>query len=341
VADEIDEELRTAHNLVIVNPDGFQGDERDIIFYSLSYDAQGMEKAALSARQAEREHIQGMLNVAFTRAREEMHIFHSAPIEDFGTATGRGTILDWLNYCKRNAGVAGHDASRSTERAQSEFEAEVIRELQSRGVSTVPQYPSCGFFIDVVAELDGNRIAIECDGEVWHLDEHGALKMEDVYRQEILERAGWQVVRIPYRRWRKDRALELIRVMAALTEPLPETTDSPDAQKTTPTPQATPTGPELRLNRQEAAVVHAIKNGATDQNNVLRDARIHLGVSRLGSRVRSDLEAAISSLQAKKVIAKEDSEIFIAEAFANAVVNIFESQSYWTQGRRRRRRWHR
>lgn len=54
---------------MVVNPDGFQGDERDVIYYSLSYDANGMDQAALSARQADRAHIQGMLNVAFTRAR--------------------------------------------------------------------------------------------------------------------------------------------------------------------------------------------------------------------------------------------------------------------------------
>ncbi len=43
VADRISEESRTAHDLVVVNPDGFQGDERDVVFYSLSYDAQGMK----------------------------------------------------------------------------------------------------------------------------------------------------------------------------------------------------------------------------------------------------------------------------------------------------------
>lgn len=83
VPEQIDEDLRESHDLVVVNPDGFQGDERDVLLYSLSYDATNMEQAALSARQADRPHIQGMLNVAFTRAREEMHVFHSAPIEQY------------------------------------------------------------------------------------------------------------------------------------------------------------------------------------------------------------------------------------------------------------------
>lgn len=75
VSEEIAEELRTSHDLVVANPDGFQGDERDIILYSLSYDGQGMEREQLSARQANRPHIQGMLNVAFTRLARKSTFF--------------------------------------------------------------------------------------------------------------------------------------------------------------------------------------------------------------------------------------------------------------------------
>jgi very-short-patch-repair endonuclease len=344
IADEIDEELRAAHELVVVNPDGFQGDERDIIFYSLSYDANGMEKAALSARQAEREHIQGMLNVAFTRAREEMHIFHSAPIEEFGTATGKGTILDWLRYCQRATQTGNHKADRNLGRADSEFEAEVMRELQARGVTTISQYPSCGFFIDIVAEFEGNRIAIECDGEYWHLDEHGKLKSEDVYRQEILVRAGWYVIRIPYRRWRKDRSSEVARVMAALSSlSIDSGSDKDDfgvSPTTLPNGSTSSDVPVLRLSPNEAAIVHAIRSGAVDHEEVLRGARIHLGAARLGSRLRNDLEDAISSLQAQKVVVIEDSDVFIVEAFAKAAVNICVPRAYARRrGRRTRRRY--
>src|SRR5580704_7126429 len=145
---------------------------------------------------------------------------HSAPIEEFGNAAGKGTILDWLQYCRQNFAANGTPVTSRVDRAQSEFEADVIRELASKGITIASQYPSCGFFIDIVAELDGQRVAIECDGEVWHLDEHGQLKIEDVYRQEILERAGWRVLRIPYRGWRKDRSAHVARVMAGLTTPV-------------------------------------------------------------------------------------------------------------------------
>jgi very-short-patch-repair endonuclease len=259
VAEMIDDELRASHDLVVVNPDGFQGDERDVILYSLSYDANGMEKAALSARQAEREHIQGMLNVAFTRAREEIHIFHSAPIQEFGNAAGKGAILDWLNYCQSHSGARASQGRSVVQSAQSQFEADVASALQSRGAAVVSQYPCCGFFIDLVATVEEQRLAIECDGEVWHLDEHGELKAEDLYRQEILERAGWRVLRIPYRAWRKNPDAQIVRVMDAFTPPADGNEPEPSDKAPEKSPDRSGPAPSLRLNRYEAAIFHAVR----------------------------------------------------------------------------------
>lgn len=160
VAEQIPEELRSAHDLVVVNPDGFQGDERDVVLYSLSYDADGMTQAALSARQADREHIQGMLNVAFTRARDEIHVFHSADVSDFAMTSGSGAIKEWLEYCSQQCDVAERSANSvevQLAKAQSEFETQVISALASKGVRVTAQYPSCGYSIDCVAELDGHE----------------------------------------------------------------------------------------------------------------------------------------------------------------------------------------
>jgi very-short-patch-repair endonuclease len=299
-----------------------------------------MERAALSARQAEREHIQGMLNVAFTRAREEVHVFHSAPIEEFGNAAGKGTILDWLQYCRQNFAANGTQVNSRVDRAQSEFEADVIRELGSKGITIASQYPSCGFFINIVAELDGHRLAIECDGEIWHLDEHGQLRIEDVYRQEILERAGWRVLRIPYRGWRKDRTVHVARVMAGLTTPVDddEVESSVDPVSQEPAGSSRPI-PTLRLNKHEAAIFHAIRSGSCGLDDALRGARIHLGLARLGPRIRADLESAISTLQVQKVISKEDSELFVIDGFSDAIVTTHDRESQFQRRRRRRRRW--
>jgi len=344
-AETIDEEVRTQHQLVVVNPDGFQGDERDVVLYSLSYDATNMEQASLSARQAERSHIQGMLNVAFTRAREEMHIFHSAPIEAFGMASGEGTIRDWLEYCSKVEHTAVHPGAIDTTRAQSEFEVEVITALQTQGFKTIPQYPTCGFHVDVVAEKDGHRVAIECDGEIYHQDEHGELRIEDVQRQEVLERAGWRVLRIPYRGWHRDPAAQIARVTQALME-----TSEPEVTLAAAAPSFSSTAPTkaISVSNHEAAVLRAIRGGARDRANVLNGARVHLGKARLGNQIRRSLEAAITSLEQRKLVVSEESELFATDDGRNATLSEYvprvssgRNRNYY--GRTRRysyaRRW--
>ena len=116
VAEAIDDEAARRHRLVVVNPDGFQGDERDVILYSLSYDGDGMTKAQLSARQAEQEHVQGMLNVAFTRARDEVRVYHSAPLEQFATAAGDGRAARLARAPARGRGRAAAAARRARRR---------------------------------------------------------------------------------------------------------------------------------------------------------------------------------------------------------------------------------
>lgn len=343
VSQQIDQELREVHNLVVVNPDGFQGDERDVLLYSLSYDATNMPQAALSARQSAQPHIQGMLNVAFTRAREEMHVFHTAPIEQFGMASGEGAIKDWLEHCGKME-KANFDPGRlGVQRSHSEFEVQVMHSLRALALKVIPQYPSCGFSIDLVVQKDDVRIAIECDGEIWHEDEHGELKTEDVQRQEILERAGWRVLRIPYRKWRIEPGKQLARVSRALAEEAAvDATDGSLAQPVSAPGAVIPSGQTIVVSTYEAAVLKALRGGVADREQVLRIARDHLGHKALGSRIRASIESAISSLQARKLVAVEESELFATGDGKDAALSVSASRP--SRRRRysaRRSRWRR
>jgi very-short-patch-repair endonuclease/muconolactone delta-isomerase len=347
VAEGIPEQQRADHHLIVVNPDGFQGDERDVIYYSMSYDDKNMTKSQIAARQADYEHIQGMLNVAFTRARDEIHVFVSATPSAFGMASGAGAIRDWLEYCASQPPVSPEETGIRSSDADSEFEAEVQERLRSHGLKVVPQYPACGYRIDIVAERDGRRVAIECDGEYYHLDEHGRLRLEDVYRQELLERAGWEVLRIPYRAWRKDAEAQVARVLRALHAPqhkhdpdqqaphLPTQADSQTNQKST-----APT-----LGPFDCAVIKAIQAGNHDRPAAFRHAREALGYQRLGRTIEHRLDAAVRHLAAMRIIIDEEGDLFLAEGYRDIVVAVnYQRPVYSTPynpnwQRRRRRRY--
>lgn len=314
VTDSIDADEWDEHSIVVVNPDGFQGDERDVILYSLSWDNNVMPQAALSARQMDTSHIQGMLNVAFTRARDEIHLFHSAPVETFGMAGGRsGALGDWMAYCAsvENEG-GGYRVSSRHDRIDSEFEAQVAEALRARGVRVMHQYPACGFSIDLVCEQDGRRVAVECDGELYHLDEHGNLRIEDIERQAILERAGWRVLRIAYRSWIRDPEAQLDRVINALVEDDDENEDE-DFNRDSHDVSASETAPTSthRVTKAQLGIIEAVRQGRRLEDDVLRFARGVLGYKRLGPRIRERLVEAAVALNHLGLLVIEDGEYFL------------------------------
>ena len=190
-------------------------------------------------------------------------------------------------------------------------------------------------------ESNGRRIAVECDGEVWHLDEHGELKIEDVQRQEVLERAGWTVLRLPYRGWLANQGLQLDRVLHALLAPDDE---APLASETT-IPNG---GLSHTVTSYEAAIIKALKGGLKERESVLKSASEHVGRTRLTPQLRIILEAAVAKLEARKLVLMEDGEIFLAGVARTASFLTHDPpsqlQDLYKHGRRRRyprryRRW--
>ncbi len=360
VATRISEEDWAEHQLVVINPDGFQGDERDVIVYSLSFDAKLMPQAALSARMSEQSHIQGMLNVAFTRARDEVHVFHSAPVDRFTFAAGSPSALsDWLKHCEEVGSAPVVRRARSViGRVDSQFEADVGAALRERELQVLHQYPACGFNIDLLVERpeEDARVAVECDGERYHLDEHGELRLEDIERQAILERAGWRVLRIPYRKWLNDPGAEVARVLRALDELVSsdeldaetETDVGPDgdaaSRHVAPARDASGTASSLRsrewVSRHQAVIIDALKEGRSGEEDVFLRARDLLAANRLTQKLRNTLQVAIQELARRGIVAMEDGEYFLLGDAREATFSVqTASPSYHRRGYRPRRRW--
>jgi len=73
------------------------------------------------------------------------------------------------------------------------FEGTVLRCLMERGYNVLPQYQVGAYSIDLVVVGNGQRLAIECDGEQFH----GPEKLqEDLERESILIRCGLTFERI-------------------------------------------------------------------------------------------------------------------------------------------------
>lgn len=189
--------------------EGIQGDEKDIIIYSFVIRTldQKNKYVPLTGESGDiRADInKGRVNVAFSRAKLQVHCFISMPIQE---VPEKIWLKKYLEYAQKNGEVAFCDADLKP--FDSYFEEEfhtLLKHNLGRGYKIQNQVQSCGFKIDFVLSniKSGKKLAIECDGPCHFKDEideaYGIHIDSDEERQRVLEAAGWKFYRIKYSDW--------------------------------------------------------------------------------------------------------------------------------------------
>ncbi|ONH56262.1 DNA helicase [Frankia sp. CcI49] len=180
LVEKLGEEEYVRRRIRVGDPYQFQGDERDVIFVSVVADDN--RSAATRRRDLQR------VNVAASRARDQLWVFHTVAAETLRDDDVRRQLIEYMY-----AAPAAEEVARLADRCESEFERAVLREILTRGYRVRPQHPVGRFRIDLVVEGDGTRLAVECDGDRYHGPEQWET---DLRRQRILERLGWTFWRI-------------------------------------------------------------------------------------------------------------------------------------------------
>lgn len=187
---EIGAKTMDDHNIICGDASQFQGDERDVIFLSMVDSNEG-EGPLRKRGEGIESSTKKRYNVATSRARDQLWLVHSL---DMSNDLKEGDIRrNLLEYVKNPSAYAL--ASESVEAlSDSPFEEEVAKKLLARNYKIEQQHKVGAYSIDMVILQDGRKIAIECDGERWHSGEEKV--REDMERQTILERLGWEFIRI-------------------------------------------------------------------------------------------------------------------------------------------------
>ncbi len=188
--------------LISGGPYDFQGDERDVIFLSLVAGS-NTRIGALARETTKRE-----FNVAVSRAKDQIWLFHSVTENDLSPKDYRHTLLTWFQkpevLCPRFSDVGlenirnrARTAKRNREDPpdpfESWFEVDVFLQIIDKGYKVIPQFTVANKRIDLVVEGRESRLAVECDGDKWHGPEEYE---QDQWRERMLRRAGWRFWRI-------------------------------------------------------------------------------------------------------------------------------------------------
>lgn len=196
--------------LFIKNLENVQGDERDLIFFSITYGMDAAGRVSMTFGPLNLEGGQRRLNVAISRAREGVTIFSSLRPEQIDLsrvrAAGVRDLKNYLEFAIRGPRALVEQSLPSGREPDSPFEEVVIAKLRERGWTVHPQVGCSGYRVDIGVvdpRAPGHYLlGIECDGRSYHSG--ASARDRDRLRQNILEKLGWRMHRIWSTDWWVD-----------------------------------------------------------------------------------------------------------------------------------------
>lgn len=224
---------RQWHEPVFVkNLENVQGDERDVILFSVAYGPDQAGKVSVQISTLNKEGGTRRLNVAITRARSELVVFATLRPEQIDLsrtkAVGIRDFKHFLEFAERGPRALAEAAAPMGD-TESPFEDAVKKALEERGWLVHPQIGVSSFRVDlgiVHPDAPGRYLAgVECDGATYHRS--ATARDRDRLRERVLRNLGWSIYRI----WSTDWWIEPDRAINYLHDRLAQELESDRASQ--------------------------------------------------------------------------------------------------------------
>lgn len=281
--DKVGPEEIKRRRLICGSAYSFQGDERDVMLLSMV--AAANERIGTLTRLSDERRF----NVAASRARDQMILFHSVRVDELSTRCLRRRLLEFFQGVQsRNVGGidskdlekiafrANRQSDSPPRRFESWFEVDVALELIRKGFEVIPQFQVDGRRIDLVVVGHSSRLAVECDGDRWHGRESYD---QDMDRQRQLERCGWEFFRVRQSRFYAQKEEVLEELWTALRDRDIVAVEG---------------GNDLRYEAGSGdAETNAVSRDESEQDLNRDDAGSSLGSSRIAVITNSEIRSAV------------------------------------------------
>lgn len=187
---------------IVKNLENVQGDERDVILFSITFWKDAAGKLAMNFGALNRDGGERRLNVAVTRARQELLVFSGFTADQIDPGRIKALAVrhlkTFLDYAERGSVALPAQDVGSVGGFDSPFEEAVAAQLQRNGWIVVPQVGISGFRIDLGIrhpDLAGAYLAgVECDGAAYHSS--ATARDRDKVREQVLRGLGWNILRV-------------------------------------------------------------------------------------------------------------------------------------------------
>lgn len=208
----------------VKNLESVQGDERDIIYFSITYGRDAAGVVSMNFGPLNRQGGERRLNVAVTRARHELCVFASLRPEQMDLArtqaNGVRDLKHFLEFAERGPRALVEATPGSVGGFDSPFEEAVSAALVKKGWQVHTQVGVSAFRIDlgvVDPDAPGRYLCgVECDGATYHRS--ATARDRDKLRELVLRGLGWEILRIWSTDWWIDAQGTAERIHARLND---------------------------------------------------------------------------------------------------------------------------
>jgi len=249
--DRFVDETDALEGFFVKNLESVQGDERDVMMFSIGYGPDRAGKISMNFGPLNKDGGERRLNVAVTRARERNIVISSLlPGDiDLSSTSARGvkdfkTYLEYAQKGKR--ALIRDDNTTQTLQFDSTFEEAVYTALENEGYDVDTQVSSAGYSVDLGIKHPNRPgeyvLGIECDGAAYHSSK--TARDRDRTRQLILEDLGWTIHRIWSPDWASNQERELREIEEKVKAQVEGVSDEPtnpvdvDIAESTPEPMS-------------------------------------------------------------------------------------------------------
>jgi hypothetical protein len=200
----------------VKNLENVQGDERDVMIFSVGYGRDEQGKFLQNFGPINRPGGERRLNVAITRARKHVKLVSSLLPEEIESSTpGVAALRDYMEYVmdkgtEKKASVPDgdlpaleNDVAAALRARGYEVEARVGRSLSKVDLAIVDQERPGNYLLGILTDGPTYRAA-------------GTARDRERLRIDMLTGLGWHVHRLWSQEWIKDRETELARIVAAV-----------------------------------------------------------------------------------------------------------------------------
>ena len=322
----------------VKNLENVQGDERDVIFISIGYGRTEDGKIPMSFGPLNNEGGERRLNVLITRAKNRCEVFTNITAGDMNLGLnakfGVRALKSFLYYAQH--GKFDSD-KKEIEYTPQPFEEIVAEGLREQGYTVREKVGSAGFYIDLaVVNTDHPGrylLGINCDGRTYHNAK--SARDRDRLRNTVLESMGWNLFHVWSTDWFRNpkgelgllvEAIEKARMQAEhndvveeeLMEDLKSLVREDNIEQSETFEEYVVATLPSAVSAQELVNYSTARIGNWIAEVVKIESPIHFeqlirriadanGVSKIGVRVRSKIENAISyAIHHKLIIRKID-----------------------------------